>query len=46
MLRDSWKFPYAAAALADATTIKLAYHEERLTWWGGKRTEVMDTIRA
>lgn len=46
MKRNEWKMPYAAPALAQAAATKLAYHEERLAWWGQKRIEVMDRIRA
>lgn len=46
MLRSDWKFPYSAARLAEAAAAKLAYHDERVKWWGEKREEVMGTIRA
>ena len=46
MLREAWKFPTPAARLAEAAQARLAYHDERVTWWTGKRAEVMARIRA
>lgn len=46
MLRNNWKFEYAASRLAEAAAGKKAFHQERLDWWKTKRDEVMKTIRA
>ncbi len=46
MLRKDWGFDYTANKLAEAAAQKMAFHEERLTWWKAKRQEVMGTIRA
>ena len=46
MNRNNWKFQYAADKLLVATEAKLAWHEGRLKWWGGKRDELKDKIRS
>ena len=46
MLRKDWCFEYTASKLSEASTEKLAFHQERLNWWKAKRTEVMNTIRS
>ena len=46
MLRKDWCFEYTASKLSEASTEKLAFHHERLSWWKAKRTEVMNTIRS
>ena len=46
MLRKDWCLEYTASKLSEASTEKLAFHQERLNWWKAKRTEVMNTIRS
>jgi hypothetical protein len=46
MRRDQWRFEYVAGKLAEAAAAKHQYHSERIVFWKGKRTEVVDTIRA
>ena len=46
MLRDEWKFEYAADQIAIGVQTKIAYHAERLAYWKGKREQVMASIRA
>lgn len=46
MLREEWKFDYAAEELAEAARQKLRHHDERLEFWKTKKKSVMDTIRA
>jgi len=44
--RLMWKFSYPADKLLEAATTKKAWHEERLKWWGTKRDEMKDKIKA
>ena len=44
MKRDEWTFDYTAAKLADAATKKRDHHTARLTWWKGKKAEVMRKV--
>ena len=46
MLRDEWKFNYAAREVAGATGAKVKYHTERVAFWKTKREEVMASIRS
>ena len=46
MLRDEWKFNYAARDVAGAANAKVAYHTERVAFWKAKREEVMASIRS
>jgi len=46
MLRNEWKFEYAASKLAEASQNKIDWHTERLNWWKTKKDEVFTTIRS
>lgn len=46
MQRNEWTFDYTAARLAEAAQAKIVHHTERLSFWKGKREEVLATIRA
>jgi len=45
MLRNEWKFDYAAPQLAVAAREKIVFHDTQLEFWRTKRTEVMATIK-
>jgi hypothetical protein len=45
MLRDSWKFTYTAAALAQGAQAKCKFHEERMLWWRKRKDELVSQIR-
>ena len=45
MLRDEWEFNYKIETIAEATTNKLQFHQERLKWWKEKKEQVMAKIR-
>jgi len=46
MLRKEWKFDYTANKLAEASDIKLQFHQERFEWWKDKKEQVIAQIRA
>lgn len=46
MLRDDWKFPYRVNQLLEGAKSKVAFYEDRVKYWEGKRTEVMTKIKA
>jgi hypothetical protein len=46
MLRDEWKFDYAASDVARGAQARVAYHAERLAFWKARREEVMQRIRS
>ena len=46
MQRDIWKFTYTAARLSEAAATKIAYHEERLSFWKQRRADVIETVRS
>lgn len=46
MIRENWRFEYAASDLAAAAQTKMSYHQSRLDFWKTKKNEVMDSIRA
>lgn len=45
MLRDEWVFNYKIETIAEATTNKLQFHQDRLKWWKEKKEQVMAKIR-
>lgn len=45
MLRDTWKFAYTAARLADGAQVKLKFHDERIAWWKQRKDELVVQIR-
>ena|ERR1035437_8676428 len=45
MLRDSWKFTYTAARLAEAAQVKLKFHDERVAWWKKRKDDLVAQIR-
>lgn len=46
MLRDQWKFRYTAEQLAEAVQQKIQYHDERHTFWNGRREDIVTQIKA
>lgn len=46
MKRNDWKFTYTATVLAAAAEKKRATHADKLTWWEGKKKEVMQQVAA
>ena len=46
MLRDQWKFRYTAEQLAEAVQQKIQYHDERHTFWNGRREDIFTQIKA
>lgn len=46
MNRKDWSFQYPASTLSAAARAKLAYHEERLTFWKNAKDEVLGRIRS
>lgn len=46
MQRDKWEFSYTADKLAEAAKVKLAHHQERLSWWTDQKAKLMERIRA
>jgi hypothetical protein len=46
MLRDQWKFRYTAEQLAEAVQQKIQYHDERHTFWNGRRENIVTQIKA
>lgn len=46
MNRDQWTFRYNATQLAEATRTKIDYHNKRLEFWDGRRTQLIAEIRA
>ena len=46
MLRDQWKFRYTAEQLAEAAQQKIQYHDERHTFWNGRREDIVTQIKA
>jgi len=44
-LRDEWVFTYKIETIAEATTSKLQFHQERFKWWKDKKEQVMAKIR-
>ena len=45
MLRDTWKFTYTAARLAEGADAKLKFHDERILWWKKRKDELVTQIR-
>jgi hypothetical protein len=45
MQRNEWGFEYSCAELATAASAKLAFHDDRLVYWKGKKDEVWGTIQ-
>jgi len=46
MKRDQWTFQYSANQLAEASQKKIKFHNERLEFWGARRSKIIDQIKA